>query len=134
MYRPPLELPITPLVPDTQMIADLPESFEEGIRLLSELADQSGPFHDGFHLADVTSMTLTHICQYVAPNIPAGPPHWRLEHAVGARYMTALLASLAPCVALAATLSATGEISVFDGGTVTDVEFKRLPKERNDQP
>jgi hypothetical protein len=134
MYRPPLELPITPLVPDAQKVADLPKSFEEAIGFLGELADQSGPFHDGFHLVDASTMTLTHICQYVAPTIPAGLPHWQLEHSVGARYMTALLASLMTCVALAATLSATGEMSVFDRGTVTDVDLNRPAKERKDQP
>jgi hypothetical protein len=43
MYRPPLELPITPLVPDAQKVADLPKSFEEAIGFLGELADQSSP-------------------------------------------------------------------------------------------
>jgi hypothetical protein len=134
MYRTPLELPVTPLIPDAQKVADLPKRLEESICFLGELADQSSPFHDGFHLVDANTMTLTHICQYVAPTIPVGLPHWQLEHPVGARYMTALLASLMPCVALAATLSATGEMSVFNRGTVTDVDLNQPVKERNDQP
>jgi hypothetical protein len=114
---------MTPLVPDARSIADLPKGIDEGVQFLAELADESGPFHDGFHLIDVSTMTLTHICQYVAPHIPTGPPRWKLDRSVGARYMTALLASLAPCVTLAVTMSTTGEISVFDQGNVADVDL-----------
>lgn len=132
-YRSPLELPVKALVPNVEKLVDLPESLEAGISLLGELADGSRPFHDGFHLVEVGSMALTHICQYIAPPIPVDLPHWQLVHPVGARYMTALLASLMPCVELAAALSATGEMSVFSGGAVTDVNLNRIAKEYNDQ-
>jgi hypothetical protein len=115
LYAPPLDLPVTPLVPLNQ-IPRLPAGGPgESAELLRRLSDSAAPMHDGFHLVDAKSLTITRVCHFFAPPIPAEIPKGMPNHPVGARYMAALLGSLLPSVVITAVLSREGAI-IFERG------------------
>jgi hypothetical protein len=88
--------------------------------LIAEASRKSGDCHDGFHLIS-RSRRLTHRNQYFAPPIPAGAELHFARKGAGARYVSALLGSVLPCVDYTAIVSSDGEISVFCRG----IELRR---------
>jgi hypothetical protein len=116
LYRPPMVLPVTSLLPPGQEPMSKVLDVADNAKFLRTLSDSSGDLHDGFHLIDVEQLAITHVCQYVAPPIPAAMPNGALPYPVGARYMTALLASLLPSVVLSAMLNKReGAVAFVDG-------------------
>lgn len=113
-------LPSTPLGNRTATTPDLPVFGIEGIaRVLASVSDHASPWHDGFHMIDMSSKTLTYLSQYLAPSLrglsklPDGRPH-------GARQMTALLSSTIPGIAYVGILSTNAEIIVYENGSILD--------------
>lgn len=94
--------PCAPLAPLSQLprtpVATLPQIAS----CLADLADGTSRLHDGFHFLEARSRTLTHMCQFVSPRIPAGLP--APPASVGARYMTAFLCSMHRGVIACATV------------------------------
>lgn len=97
------------------------ERFElpvKGIEAVCEVivrtARRSSPWHDGFHFIRADSASLTHLCQFIAPPLPAAPAP--LPRARGARHMTALLASRVTGIATIGLLTHEREASVYGGG------------------
>jgi hypothetical protein len=122
LYAPPLDLPVTPLVPQNQ-IPRLPAGDpRESGELLRTLSDSAAPLHDGFHLVDATSLTITRVCHFFAPPIPAETPITMPNHPVGARFMAALLGSLLPSVVMTVVLSREGAI-IFERGVARKLKI-----------
>ncbi len=111
-------LPSTPLGSRTTTAPVLPVFGIEAIaRILASVSDHASPWHDGFHMIDMRSKSLTHLSQYLAPplrglsKLLGGRPH-------GARQMTALLSSTIPGIAYVGVLSSGEEIVVYENGNV----------------
>lgn len=111
-------LPSTPLGSRTATTPDLPVFGIEAIaRVLASVSDHASPWHDGFHMIDMRSKTLTYLSQYLAPSLrglsklPENRPH-------GARQMTALLSSTIPGIAYVGVLSTGEEIVVYENGNI----------------
>lgn len=118
LYVPPLDLPVAPLVPPSQ-IPPLPSGdVAESTRLLRQLADSACPLHDGFHLVDTYSLAITHLCHFFAPPIPAELPPSVPAHPVGARFMAALLGSLLPSVVMTSVLGEREGAIVIERGVI----------------
>jgi hypothetical protein len=116
LYAPPLDLPVTPLVPQSQMPRLPGGDFRGSAELLRGLSDSASPLHDGFHLVDARSLALTHLCHFFAPPIPPAIPKSIPDHPVGARFMAALLGSFLPSVVMTAVLSdREGAIAIEHG-------------------
>lgn len=128
VYHPPMTLPVTPLVPVARMPANEAVDVMGSAEFLRKIANSSENLHDGFHLVDAERLVITHVCQYVAPPIPSIMPNHALPYPVGARYMTALLASLLPSVVLAATLNAREGAVLFVNGDLRRVDIDSLAR------
>lgn len=96
----------------------LPVSGVDAIaRTLAEVSDNASPWHDGFHMVDIQSQTLTHLSQFLAPplnnlsHLPKARPR-------GARLMTALISSMIEGIDYVGVLSTSGEIIVYKNGQV----------------
>lgn len=98
-----LELPVSGLDP----VCDL----------LVRTARTSSQWHDGFHFVHASSLTLTHICQFVAPPIPDDSAE--VPRASGARHMTALLASRINGILAIGLLTQGKVISIYESGKRT---------------
>lgn len=77
-------------------------------------AKRSSRWHDGFHFVHSPSLTLTHLCQFIAPPLPTGGQG--LPQARGARHMTALLASQVTGIVAVGLLSQEGAVSIYESG------------------
>src|SRR5438552_6757737 len=65
LYTPPMDLPVTPLIP-AALATNLPcRELAESIELLRRLSDTQSPLHDGFHLVDANTMAITHVCLFL---------------------------------------------------------------------
>ena len=90
------------------------EGMDEVAGLLAEYSRRQDVHHDGFHLLD-RHLRLTHAAQYIAPPI-AERLLWQPETPVGARTMTALLASCVQGVVLTASVSSNHSVRLFRAG------------------
>ncbi|WEX15285.1 hypothetical protein P2T68_32670 [Pseudomonas sp. G11] len=110
------ELPSVPLGHSNAMKPDLPIFGVEAIsRILAKVSDYASPWHDGFHMIDVTSKSLTHLSQFLAPPL-TGLAQLPEDLPNGARQMTALLISLIPGIAYVGVLSTSNEVVVYKNG------------------
>lgn len=85
--------------------------------VIARTARRSSQWHDGFHFIHADSATLTHLCQFIAPPLPAAQV--TLPRASGARHMTALLASRVSGVQAIGLLTHFLELSVYEDGLRT---------------
>lgn len=90
------------------------EGMDEVAGLLAEYSRRQDVHHDGFHLLN-RHLRLTHAAQYIAPPI-AERLLWQPETPVGARTMTALLASCVQGVVLTASVSSDHSVRLFRAG------------------
>lgn len=116
-YVSPANLPIAALGRDFSTRPKLPVSdMQEIVHVLSTVADRNSPWHDGFHLVDMTRSALTHLSQFVSPPLD-GVNHIPADaRPTGARQMTAQLTSQLPGVGCVALLSVCGDISIYQQG------------------
>ena len=122
VYKPPMDLPVTPLVP-ADLSRDLPcVEMVDSVRLLRRLSDAQSPIHDGFHLIDATTMAITHVCHFFAPPIPSKLPPSIPNYAVGARFMAALLGSLLPSVVMTGILGEREGAIAIERGVIRSLK------------
>jgi hypothetical protein len=111
-------LPSTHLGSRTTTAPDLPVFGIEAIaRILASVSDHASPWHDGFHMIDMRSKSLTHLSQYLAPPL-RGLSKLQGDRPHGARQMTALLSSTIPGIAYVGVLSTGEETVVYENGNV----------------
>lgn len=97
---------------------DLPVTEPELIwNVLARTARLSSPWHDGFHFMHAGSMSLTHLCQFIAPPLPSLSD--AAPRASGARHMTALLASKVSGIAAIGLLNREHSATLYEGGLLT---------------
>lgn len=84
-------------------------------RTLADIADSVSPWHDGFHMIDARSQTLTHLSQFLAPPLNH-LPHLPLPWPSGARRMTAVITSMMDGIDYVGVLSISGEIGLYKNG------------------
>jgi hypothetical protein len=84
--------------------------------VLTEIADRSSPWHDGFHLMESDTFTLTHVSQFFSPPLPLDGIFAGVAEHMGARQMAALLGSSMPNVECIVLLNQGGQVHVFKGG------------------
>lgn len=113
LYVPPLTLPTISLRSIDNLVVRIPLASDEVASFLASISGKSSPWHDGFHLVDSRTFSLTHIAQFVAA--PLGATHMQLQIG-GARHMTALLASQVAGVTSTAILATDGRASVYENG------------------
>lgn len=113
LYVPPLTLPTISLRSCDNLVVRLPLASDEMASFLAPITGKSSPWHDGFHLVDSRTFSLTHIAHFVAA--PLGKNQVPLQIG-GARHMTALLASQVAGVTSTAILATDGRASVYESG------------------
>lgn len=122
VYVHPLTLPTLSLRSSDKLAVSLPLASDDIASFLASISGKSSPWHDGFHLVDSHSFSLTHIAQFVAPPISTNPVQLQIG---GARHMTALLASQVANVNSTAILATDGRASIYEGGRCTLEEIFR---------
>jgi hypothetical protein len=122
LYIPPLALPTISLRPIDELVVRLPVASDHVASFLASISGKSSPWHDGFHLVDSRTFSLTHIAQFVAA--PLGTTQVCLQFG-GARHMTALLASQVTGVTSTAILATDGRASVYERGCCALEEMVR---------
>jgi len=116
-YRSAVDLPVAPLGDQSIFKPKLPIVGKHEIaKVLADISCLASPWHDGFHLIDVNTVSLTHICQFVAPPSALLTLDASDQLPMGARHFAALATSRVPSVACAALLSGGGQLDVFVGG------------------
>ena len=121
LYRAPLDIPIAPLAP-ADLVPHLPtDTIESAIDLLVELADYSNPLHDGFHLVEVPTFKVTHVCQFLSPPISKAAMPALPRTPIGARQMAAVLDSFMPCVVLSAVMSDRKRALIIERGRIDPI-------------
>ena len=126
LYTPPMDLPVTPLIPAALAI-NLPcRELAESIELLRRLSDTQSPLHDGFHLVDANTMAITHVCHFFAPSIPGNLPQSIPNYAVGARFMAALLGSLLQSVVMTAIVGEREGAIAIERGIIRPLNIRSV--------
>lgn len=125
-YWPPMGLPVLSLGDHDAFPFPVPAVGEEAIAtVLAKISGRSSPWHDGFHLIDSSAVALTHPSQYVSPPLDV-PPRLAASEVIGARQMTALLASNLTNVSCVALLNANGEVLVYQHGRrIQDLDLQK---------
>lgn len=121
-YVPPLTLPTISLRSVGDLVVRLPLASDDIASFLASVSGKSSPWHDGFHLVDSRTFSLTHLAQFVAA--PLGTTQVQLQIG-GARHMTAILASQVAGVTSTAILATDGRASVYEGGRCALEEMLR---------
>jgi hypothetical protein len=115
VYRDLSQLPHLSLHIPADVVPTLPMAGLDAIgEFLIQASRLSSPLHDGFHLIELSSCAITHVCQFIAPSIPAALPN--LPSVSGARHVSALLASRTPGIHAAALLGRDWAGVVFESG------------------
>lgn len=112
------ELPFLPLEVTGSESFDLPISGLTSVcEVLVRTARRSSHWHDGFHFVHAGSVSLTHLCQFLAPPLPDDGDD--LPRASGARHMTALLASQVRGIVMVGLLTQERVVSIYESGKLT---------------
>ena len=101
-------------LPCLPLAAHAEHAGHDAAAVLAEYSRRQDVHHDGFHLLD-SDLRLTHAAQYIAPPI-AERLRWQAETPVGARTMTAVLASCVEGVLLTASVSSDHSVRLFRTG------------------
>jgi hypothetical protein len=117
LYVPPIDFPTVPLGGWLLPRPNLPVSGIQAIsELLVQLSVQSSAWHDGFHFIDYKTRTLTHISQFLAPDLASINSNEPAELPTGARQLAAMLISRYPSVGCVGLLTKDDQIGIFVGG------------------
>ncbi|MCA9182382.1 MAG: hypothetical protein KDA51_13040 [Planctomycetales bacterium] len=112
------ELPFLPLEVSGSENFDLPVCGLNAVcDVLVRTARRSSHWHDGFHFVHAGSVSLTHLCQFIAPPLPDDGDD--LPRASGARHMTALLASQVRGIVTVGLLTQEQVVSIYESGKLT---------------
>lgn len=114
-------LPIQPMVPLEHQPKLPTHTIEESIELLKHVSHQESACHDGFHMVNSATHAITEVSQFLTPPIPLTP--LLLDRAVGARFMSAALASLLPAVELTAIYSGGRFATMFRKGVEERIDL-----------
>jgi len=110
-------LPVVPLGSHLDACLNLPISGESNVmNALSSMATRGSCMHDGFHLIEVNSGSLTHVAQFVSPPLCPALANPLATWPQGARQMTALLISTLPQVDFSAVVSVDGHLHFYEDG------------------
>ena len=121
-------LPVTPL--RARQPPDLPVAYlDDIVAALLRYADQSSPYHDGFHLLSLDGH-LTHLSQYFAPPIVRSLLVESRSSQHGGRYRAAQYGSCLPDVVVSGVLSRHYGPTLFVDGVPRAMETSRLIKWR----
>jgi hypothetical protein len=116
-YRSLHDLPAFPLGDDSLFEPKLPIlGIEKIAQVLASISRLDSPWHDGFHLINADSHSLTHVSQFVTPPASLLPPILKGQMPLGARQMAANAVSRLASVSCAALLNADKKMSVFQDG------------------
>lgn len=117
VYRELVGLPVLPLGSQANSHPSLPARGADTIAdVLARIADRSSPWHDGFHLMDSDTFTLTHVSQFFSPPLPLDGIIAGVSKHMGARQMAALLGSSMPNVECIVLLNQDDALHVFKDG------------------
>lgn len=83
---------------------------------LAAVSDRTSAWHDGFHLVEADTLSLTHLCQFLSPGIPTEFSHPPGAEPTGARHMTALLVSRLQGIECVGLLTNQDELTLFERG------------------
>lgn len=114
-------LPVLPLTHAEPEFALPTGRIQDSVQLLRALCQSDSRFHDGFHLVEAESLSITHVSQFFSPPIPEIVPRSPTNAAIGARFMSAWLGSYLPAVFMTAILSRGEEGLVFEKGVVRSI-------------
>lgn len=93
--------------------------------VLARIGDADSPWHDGFHLIDVVREALTHISQFLSPDVGPQILIDETQRPFGARQMASLLASRLNGIERVGLLTPTGGISYFESGMLRQQGTKK---------
>jgi hypothetical protein len=117
VYLPPIDLPAVALGGFKQARPALPiMGVSEIGTALAGLSAAASPWHDGFHFVDLKFSALTHVSQYLAPDLTALMRAAPADLPAGARQLTALLVSRYPSAQCVGLLSTQGEVTIYRSG------------------
>lgn len=84
--------------------------------VLARVAEVQSPWHDGFHLVDVAQEKLTHLSQFLSPDLGRASELSAMHRPFGARQMASLLTSKLAGIARVGLITPSGEMSYFAMG------------------
>jgi hypothetical protein len=114
-YSSPEDLPVIALGDVSRFPHQLPISdMNDIVRILTSISRMDSDWHDGFHLIDSRTMTLTHAAQFFAPVINDSVEVASVGVPVGARHMAALLGSASNAVDCIGLINSNGSIHIFE--------------------
>lgn len=117
LYAPPLDLPAVPLGGWASARPKLPVSGTQAIsNALIALSGRGCAWHDGFHFVDASACALTHVSQFLAPDLERAQADAPDELPTGARQLTALLVSGYPSVLCVGLLTVDEQITIYREG------------------
>lgn len=118
-YTPPLSLPVVHLGNPVSFCDVLPMSDISNMsKFLADISELRSPWHDGFHLVDCSTYSLTHVSQFFSPPIRSLTETGEPCTPMGARQMAAILGSLLDSVEYIALLNIKAQASVFRRGKI----------------
>lgn len=117
LYKPPLDFDAVPLGGWLSARPPLPVvGAKEISEALGELSRRSSIWHDGFHFIESTTPALTHVSQFLAPDLSQIRQSKPSELPTGARQLTAMLISRLPCVGCVALLTTNDQLTIYREG------------------
>ena len=116
-YRRPMRLPVHALGSQKSFRPSLPihgvTAIAETLRAISSVGS---PWHDGFHLIDSRSLTLTHVSQFISPSRAALRKSRIGDRPIGARQLAAIAVSEYKAVDCVALVNARGTTQLYRDG------------------
>lgn len=102
----------------------LPVTGEDEISTtLARVSHCSSPWHDGFHFVCSHPLSLTHVAQFISPNLAQFGSIPTKARPSGARHTTAIIVSSTPGIDCVGLLTTNRELVVFEGGLIRAQEI-----------
>lgn len=118
-YASATDLPVIALGDVSRFPHQLPVSgMDDIVRILTSISRMDSDWHDGFHLIDSRTMTLTHAAQFFAPVIRESVEVAAVGFPVGARHMAALMGSASHAVDCISLINSNGSIHIFENAHI----------------
>lgn len=117
-------LPVHPLARPDCGVRLPTKTVQESIESLAQCSRRTSDCHDGFHLIDAETLSITDVSQFLSPPIPSEP--LTLERMGGARHMAARLASLIPEVKITAVYTKCGGATLYERGNAKTLRIPAI--------